>query len=129
MIAQADAVTGQVQRGEGVEKAGRQTTQTAVAEARLRLDLLNIGQVFARSGQCGADIIVQAEVDKVVGQQLADQKLGADVVELATLDGLDAGGALLADDVQQSKVDLLIGAAGQGLFGFRFDSSGHIHNS
>ena len=66
---------------------------------------------------------------RVVGQQLANQELGADVVELAALDRLDVGGALLADDVQQGKVDFLVSAGCQRLVGFGFNHSGHIHES
>ncbi len=129
VIAQADTVAGQIQRGEGVEEAGSQAAQTAVAQGRLRLDFLNVGQVLARSGQRGAGVVVETQVNKVVGQQLANQKLGADVVEFAALDRLDVGGALLADDVQQGKVDFLVSAGCQRLVGFGFDHSGHIHES
>ena len=59
---------------------------------------------------------------------LADQELGADVVQLAAGHGLHAGGALLTHDVQQGEVDLLVGAGSQRLGGLGFDSSGHIHN-
>lgn len=59
MIPQADTVAGQVQRGEGVKETGGQTAQPAVAKAWLRLDLLNIGQVFPGSGQRGAGVVVQ----------------------------------------------------------------------
>ena len=129
MIAQADTVAGQIQRGEGVEEAGSQAAQTAVAQGRLRLDFLNVGQVLARSGQRGAGVVVETQVNKVVGQQLANQELGADVVELAALDRLDVSGALLADDVQQGKVDFLVSAGCQRLVGFGFDHSAHIHES
>ena len=128
VIPQADAVTGQVQRGERVEEAGGKTPQSAVAQARLRLDLLNVRKALARSGQRGAGVVVQPQVDEVVGQQLADQELGADVVQLAAGHGLHAGGALLTHDVQQGEVDLLVGAGSQRLGGLGFDSSGHIHN-
>ena len=59
VIPQADTVAGQVQRGEGVKETGGQTAQPAVAKAWLRLDLLNIGQVFPGSGQRGAGVVVQ----------------------------------------------------------------------
>ena len=59
VVTQTHAVAGQVEGGQRIQEAGGQAAQTAVAKARLRLNLLNVGQVLARSGQSVADVIVQ----------------------------------------------------------------------
>ena len=56
-----------------------------------------------------------AASDEVVGQQLADEKFGTDIVQLAAGDGLHTVCTLLPDKFQQSEVQLLIRAVGQRL--------------
>ena len=75
MIPQAHAVAGQIQRCQRVEEAGRQTAQTAVAQRGFRLHLFDIGKALAGGSQCIAGFIVQPQIDEVVGQQLADEKV------------------------------------------------------
>jgi len=117
VVPQTYAVTGQVQRCQRVEETGSQTPQTAVAQRRLRLYLFNIGKALSRSNQCRPGFIVQPQIDEVVGQQLANEKFGADIVQLAPGDRLHAVGALLPHQFQQCQIQLLIGAVCQQLAG------------
>ena len=110
VIPQAHAVAGQVQRCQRVEEAGSQTAQTAVAQRRFRLHLFDIGKALADGSQCIAGFIVQSQIDEVVGQQLADEKFGADIIQLAALDRLHTVSTLAPDKFQQSKIQLLIRA-------------------
>ena len=47
MIVQAYAVTGEAQRGDGIQKAGSQAAQAAVAQRGLRFQLLDLVQIPA----------------------------------------------------------------------------------
>ena len=82
VVRKAHAVRRQAQRREAVEEAGGQTAETAVAEGGLVLVFLQLGQALARRGEFVAHGVVQAQVDEVVGEELALQELGGDVVEL-----------------------------------------------
>ena len=89
--------------------------QTAIAQRGFRLDLFNVRQALSGCRQCIAGFLVQPQIDEVVGQQLADEKFGTDIVQLAAGDGLHTVCALLPDKLQQSEVQLLIRAVGQRL--------------
>ena len=82
MVVEAHAVAGQAQRGDGIQEARGQAAQAAVAERRLDLKLLNLIEVVARGDELALNLVIDAEVDHIVDEQLADQKLGRDVVEL-----------------------------------------------
>ena len=82
MVVEAHAVAGQAQRGDGIQKACGQAAQATVAERRLDLKLLNLIEVVARGGELALNLAIDAKVDHIVDEQLADQKLGRDVVEL-----------------------------------------------
>ena len=92
-----------------------QTAQTAVAQRRFRLHLFDIGKALADGSQCIAGFIVQPQIDEVVGQQLADEKFSADIVQLASSDRLHTVGALLPHKLQECQIQLLIGAVHQWL--------------
>ena len=117
VIPQAHAVAGQVQRCQRIQEAGCQTAQTTVAERRLRLHLFNVRKALSGSGQCIPGFFVQPQIDEVVGQQLADEEFGADIIQLASGDGLHAVGTLLPHQLQQCQIQLLIGAVRQQLAG------------
>ena len=117
VIPQAHAVAGQVQRCQRIQEAGSQTAQTAVAERRLRLHLFNVRKALSGSGQCIPGFFIQPQIDEVVGQQLADEEFGADIIQLASGDGLHAVGTLLPHQLQQCQIQLLIGAVRQQLAG------------
>ena len=117
VIPQAYAIAGQTQRCERIQEAGSQTAQAAVAQRGFRLHLFNVRKALAGSSQCRPGFVVQAQVDEVVGQQLADKKFGADIVQLPPGDRLHAVGALLPYKLQQCQIQLLIGAVRQQLSG------------
>ena len=127
MIAQTYAVTRQAERCQRIEEAGRQTSQTAVAQRRLRLDLLNLRKTLACSGEGGAGIIVEAQIDKVIGQQLADQKLSADIIQFTPCDRLHFIGTLMPDDLQQGQIQFLIRAVSQRFAGVALQHFGKVH--
>ena len=127
VVAQAHAVAGQVQRGEGIQEAGCQTAQAAVAQRRLRLHFLNVRQVLARGGQSGAYLVIQPQVDQVVGQQLSNQELRADIVQLPALHGTDLLGTFLINQLQKREIQLLVGALFQLLPGQSGEGFGHSH--
>ena len=115
VVTQADAVARQVQRCQRIQEAGSQTAQTAVAKARLRLDFLDVGKALACGSKGIAHIIIQAEVDEVVGKQFADQKFSRDIIQLAAVDRAYLCGALAAHKIQQGKVNFLVGGFDKGL--------------
>ena len=115
VIPQADTVAGQVQRGE--ESKGKQ----AARRPSPPLPRLGSGSTSSISDRFFPAAASAARVSsyspkliRLLDSSLPDQKLGADIVELAARDGTDAGGALFADDVQQGQIDFLVGAGGQG---------------
>ena len=115
VVTQADAVARQVQRCQRIQEAGSQTAQTAVAKARLRLDFLDVGKALACGSKGITHIIIQAEVDEVVGKQFADQKFSRDIIQLAAVDRAYLCGALAAHKIQQGKVNFLVGGFDKGL--------------
>ena len=89
VIPQTHTVSGQIQGCQRIKETGGQTAQTAVAQRGFRLQFFNVGQALA----------------------------GGDIVQLAAGDRLNPVCALLPDDFQQSKVQVLIRAVGQRLAG------------
>ena len=81
MVRKAHAGRGQPQRGAGVQEACGQAAQAAVAQRRLVLELLKLGQVATGLGELRAHLVVQPQVYEVVAQELADQELRRDVVQ------------------------------------------------
>lgn len=127
MISQPYSVSRQAERRQRIQKAGCQTPQTAVAQGRLRLDLLDIRQALASSGKGCPGILIESQIDKVVGQQLSDQKLGTDIIQLAPCDRLHLVGALVSDDLQQSQIQLLICTVSQRFAGIALQHFGKVH--
>ena len=114
MIPQAHAVTGQVQGGQGIQEAGCQTAQAAVAQRGLRFHLFDVGKLLSRGKQGSAHLVIEAQIDQIVGQQLANQEFGADIVQLPALCGANLLSGFLLYQPQQGKVKLGIGAFTQG---------------
>ena len=110
VIPQTHTVAGQVQRGQRVKEAGGQTAQTAVAERRLRLYFFDVCKALPGSSQRVAGFVVQTQIDEVVGQQLADEKFGADIIELTAGHRLHTVSTLAPDKFQQGKIQFLIRA-------------------
>ena len=95
VVAQPVADGRQVHRRQGVEKAGRQPSQAAVAEAGVGLVGAEALPVHVELGQRLAAVPLHLHVDDVAGQETAHQKLEGEIV-----DALDvvAVVALLGED-------------------------------
>ena len=115
VVPQSHAVTRQTQRCQRIQKTSSQTAQTAVAERGFRLYLFDVRKALSGSSQCIPRFIVQPQIDEIVGQQLADQKFGTDIIQLAAGDRLHTVGALAPDKFQQRQIQLLICAVRQRL--------------
>ena len=80
MIPQANTVTRQIQGSQGIQEAGRQTAQTAVAKRRLRFHLFNVGKLLSGGLQSRAYFVIQPQIDQVIRQQLTDEKFRTDII-------------------------------------------------
>ena len=58
-----------------VNETGSQTAQTAVAKRRFRFELFQLRDILAGIRQFFLNSVIQPEIDQVVGQKLADEKL------------------------------------------------------
>ena len=112
VVIQADALAGQAQGCNGVQKAGGQPSQSAVAQRWLRLGRFDLHQRFPVLPQKCVHLVVEPQVDEVIGEQLADEKLGGDIVELLFAAMTAAAGQLLPGVGQQRLAELFIGALG-----------------
>ena len=113
VIVQTSAVAAEVQGGDGVQKTGSQTAQTAVAQRGLVLGFLDEGELSAVAGQQFLCLVEQAQIDEIVAEQLADEKLRRHIIQLALALGGGHGGHLLLGVEHQGGVDLLVGGAVQ----------------
>ena len=108
MIAKPHAVPRQAQSGGGVQIAGSQAAQTAVAQGGLIFLFFHLGQVFTSLGQGLFHLVVDPQIDQVVGQQFAHQEFRGDVVQLFLPLDLLGRCQLFLDKFQQGQVDLLV---------------------
>ena len=112
-VAVQDAVAGggQVLGGAGIEEAGGEAAEAAVAQRGVVLGLEHVGEVLAvvRHGLLG--LIDEAQVEEVVQQRPAHEELGGEVVLLPGA-GVGAGGGLpvvgelIDDDAGQARPKL-----------------------
>ncbi len=80
-IAQAIAHRRNLQRGQRIDEAGRKPTQSAVAQAGVRLRFDDFLPVLPRIRlQVVADEFLDSQIDDVVDQRAADQELHRQVV-------------------------------------------------
>ena len=98
LIADGIAGGGDLQRGHGVQIAGSQTAQTAVAEAGVRLDLENVGGLEAQVLQGFLHLGQDVQVVSVLHQAAAHQELQRQVMNLLLL---LAAGSLLGFNTAQ----------------------------
>ena len=105
MVVQAHAVAGKAERCDGVQEARGKAAQATVAQGRLDLALLDGTQVVAGGSELRLNVVVHAQLDEVVGEQTANEKLGREVVQaaLALVEG--HGRRMLADDVLEHGAD------------------------
>ena len=131
MVVEAHAVTGEAQRGNGIQEACGQAAQAAVAERRLDLELLDLVEVVAGGDELVLNLVIDAEVDHIVDEQLADQKLGRDVVELFLAVVERTGGRALLHELDQQLINTtvieLLERGAKGLLGkIRKIDTGHV---
>ena len=108
MVVEAHTVSGKAQRGDGIQEACGQTAQATVAQRRLDLKLLNLVEVVTGGSELILNLVVDAKVDHVVDEQLANQKLGRDVVELFLAIVERAGGRALLHELDQQLVNATV---------------------
>ena len=119
MVVEPHAVAGQAQRGDGIEEAGGQPPQPAVAQGGFRLIFLEVGQRTAHRFEQVPHRFKQAQRQQIVAEQLAHEELGRKIVELAPVWGFGRGGARggkLLRQRQQRLAEFGVGA-GFGRFG------------
>ncbi len=81
VVADAVAVSRQLERGHGVEKAGRQTAQPAVAQSRFLLQLPDLLHVVTQLEQRLLALLVELKVDQAVAERASDQVFERQVVD------------------------------------------------
>ena len=131
VIVEAHAVTGKAQRGNGIQEARGQAAQAAVAQRGLDLELLDLVEVVACGGELVLNLVVDAEVDHVVDEQLADQKFGGNVIELFLAVVERTGGRALLHELDQQLINTtvieLLERSSEGLLGeFCEIDTGHV---
>ena len=82
MIIQPDPLSGKSQRGNGIHEAGGQPSETTVSQRRLRLRVLDPRHIFSVRLQNGIHLVVNTQIDQVVGKQLPDQKFRRNIIYL-----------------------------------------------
>ena len=115
VVQQPHAVPRQAQGGGGVQIAGGQAAQAPIAQGRLGFHLFHSGEVLAGFGQGLLHLVVDSQVNQVVGKQLSHQKLRGDVIELFLPGNLFGGGKLFLNKLQQGQVNLLVVRCQQAL--------------
>ena len=112
----ADGKTGGgiIQRGQGIHEAGGQTSETAVAQAWIRLHLVDFVQILSHGGKRVPVLALETEVHEVVLELAAHQKFHAQVVHTLrvglldpVVDHLPLGGEQLLDGQGRGLEDLL----------------------
>ena len=81
LIAQAIAHRRQLHRGHRVEEAGGETTETAIAQAGVRLLVKDLPPLAAVAFETRSDDRIEQEVHHVVAERTADEKLDRDVID------------------------------------------------
>ena len=85
VVADAVAVGGEFERGHGVQKAGREASEAAVAEAGvdfLVADFVDLEPEFSHGFRC---VLLDAEVDHGVAERAADQEFEGNVADGARI--------------------------------------------
>ena len=123
-VEDAEAVDRQVEGGAGVEEAGGQAAQTAVAQGGVGLLLQDVAEAVAEGADGLACLIDHPQVGEVVEQGATHEELGGEVVLLApgavlllggvpvVRDGVDDGGGQALPDLHEGGCGL--GSTGYG---------------
>jgi hypothetical protein len=81
VVADAVAVSRQLERGHGIEKAGRQTSQSAVAQSRFLFQIPDLLHVVTELEQRLLALLEELEVDQAVAKRASDQEFERQVVD------------------------------------------------
>ena len=76
-------------RGKRVHIGRRQTAQTAVSEARIRLDLFDLFQIVSEGLQSRRHLVGKPDIEKVIFQRSAGQKLHGHIKHLLVFPFMD----------------------------------------
>ena len=82
VISKTYAVSRKAERRQRIDEACGKSSETAVAERRLILKLLEVRDVLSRCSELRLDIVIEPQIDQVIGEKLADQELSRDIVQL-----------------------------------------------
>lgn len=122
LIANPVAQRRDLQGSHGIEKTGRETPQTAIAEAGFFFLTQQFQKIQSQFLDRLARLVVDAEVDEIVAEMSAEQEFGGQVADRAgALFGVGGGGAdpavqePIADRVGQSEVVVVHGRQGRKL--------------
>ena len=115
VVVEPHPVAGQSQSGDGVQEAGSQTAQPAVAQGGLGLHGLDGAEIPAQVGQHGLHLVVNAQGQQVVAQQLAREKLRREVIELPPALRRRTRQGHVPGEQQQGLVQLLLPALVGGM--------------
>ena len=82
-VAVADAAAvGRISQGcQGIQEAGGKTAQTAVAQCRIRLLVLNHVQVKSQLIQSLPDFLLHAHIDDIIAQGAAHQEFHGEIIK------------------------------------------------
>ena len=80
-IADAIAVSRDVQTGEALHKARREAPEAAIAQRRVGLQILDLGEVDAEFAQRRLHLVGQPHVRQRIAQQAPDQEFQAEVID------------------------------------------------
>ena len=107
VVADAVAVAGELEGGEGIEEAGGKAAEAAVAEAGVAFEVAEEIPGEAEVGHGLADVVIDLEVDDVVAHGAADEVLHGEVV------GALGAGLVVGDGGADPAVDEAV-ADGEG---------------
>ena len=89
LIADAVAMSRKVQRSQGIQEAGGQAAQSAVAQTCVCLQLLDVVDVDAKVRKAFLDDVVDPQVHEIIGEETPDQKFHGKIIHLLLLIPLD----------------------------------------
>ena len=96
VIRESHAVRGKAQRRKTVDKACGKSSQAAVSKRRLIFEFLQIRDLQPGLRQLILHVIIESQIDQVVGEELSDQELRGNIVDflLAAVVSLILAGVL-----------------------------------
>ena len=72
MIVKTDSFSGKSERCDGIKEACCQSSQSAIAKGRLRLDLFDYGKLLSVFLKNLTHLVINAEIDQIVAEELTN---------------------------------------------------------